>query len=933
MKRRTWLLLAVGALLLTALSWWSLRGSDPAAPPASTPAQPKERPATASPRAHLVPMVSGAPCEVSGAVLGGRAAQVSLHSQTGQVDVPAEVTDGGRRFRGELPEQGQVEAIVVAEDGRTGTASGLCDGSGALHLQVDLPTAASATPALSGRCLYLETGAPVAEGRVRGVWAEGSRERAAFSALTEEDGRFTADAPAGVFEVACAKDGDDSASVRVVVEPGSQQRLELFVAARAAVAGVVRDEQGPLPGVTVEGRAARTGQARRRASAVTDQDGRFLLPGLAPGPVVVEAQDQGRFAEARAVAQVALPYAEVELLLAETEVTLEGRVTADGVGVFGATVEARAAAPQGRRRWFAQRLDLARRATTDEDGHYAVGGLAPGRFEVTARAAGRTPAEAEVDLGPGRPRVDLTLPVACQTELRVEPAEPSRPVVVEVDVEGAPRVAGRTGAPLLITGPPGPAEVYVRALGRQVATTPAAVTLCGPPVVVSLAAKAGAGALEVRTEDEAGAPVGGVRVWLDGPPGFGATADDGAVRFEGLEARTYRVGTRDSEPQAADVPPDGTAQVRFTVSRAQGDVSGTVEAAGAPVEGAAILAACADSGRPPELSFADVVARSDGAGAFRFVPEGGAVCLVRAEHPSRGRSQPALLRAGGEAGRLSLLASASLSGRVTRAKDGAPVLGYTLTVASTGRARAVEGRTQRVEDPAGRFELLDLAPGPVSLAVDSADGRGRLEVTLQPGEQRRDAVVAVFGNGQVTGRVLSAEGPPVARAEVRVDGQGRPMARIVTGPDGRFSTAVPAGDLLAVFVNAEGYYPKGTPTFDLRPDGPTDIGDVVLEPRGGPEEKEGGIGLMFSPDPEGIRIIRFTDDSPARDAGALEGDVITAINGVPFGKDPLVNWVVNLRGPVGTPVVLHLARGTAAPFSLTVIRRAIGLGAVPERSP
>ena len=126
---------------------------------------------------------------------------------------------------------------------------------------------------------------------------------------------------------------------------------------------------------------------------------------------------------------------------------------------------------------------------------------------------------------------------------------------------------------------------------------------------------------------------------------------------------------------------------------------------------------------------------------------------------------------------------------------------------------------------------------------------------------------------------------------------------------------------------------KGTAPFDLEPDGPTDVGDIILDPRGGPEEKEGGIGLMFSPDPNGIRIIRFVEDSPARDAGALEGDVITAINGIPFGKDPLVNWVVNLRGPVGTPVVLRIERGTSAPFSLTVMRRAIGLGAVPDRAP
>ena len=71
-----------------------------------------------------------------------------------------------------------------------------------------------------------------------------------------------------------------------------------------------------------------------------------------------------------------------------------------------------------------------------------------------------------------------------------------------------------------------------------------------------------------------------------------------------------------------------------------------------------------------------------------------------------------------------------------------------------------------------------------------------------------------------------------------------------------------------------------------------------------------GLGIMFGGDPRGIRVIRFTDDSPAREAGMEIGDLITAIDGVPAGREPLVNWVVNLRGLAGTPVVLEIERGT-----------------------
>ena len=129
---------------------------------------------------------------------------------------------------------------------------------------------------------------------------------------------------------------------------------------------------------------------------------------------------------------------------------------------------------------------------------------------------------------------------------------------------------------------------------------------------------------------------------------------------------------------------------------------------------------------------------------------------------------------------------------------------------------------------------------------------------------------------------------------------------------------------------ADGYYPQGGTPFDLEPGGPVNLGDIHLEPRSGPEEKEGGIGIMFSGDPDGIRVIQFAENSPAREAGMEVGDLITAINGVDAGREPIVNWVVNLRGPPGTPVVLEVVRGTSQPFSVTVIRRNIGLRPVPR---
>ena len=59
----------------------------------------------------------------------------------------------------------------------------------------------------------------------------------------------------------------------------------------ATLSGTVKDETGSvLPGVTVEVRNADTGLSR---SIVTDQNGHYTIPGLAPGPYVVRGQSPG----------------------------------------------------------------------------------------------------------------------------------------------------------------------------------------------------------------------------------------------------------------------------------------------------------------------------------------------------------------------------------------------------------------------------------------------------------------------------------------------------------------------------------------------------------------------------------------------------------------------------------------------------------------
>ena len=926
MSRQSPLLWVPVVAVLAALGLWlaSRRPAEQASAP-SAPLPPLEV-------AALRPVNEGAPCRVRGRVEGGLAVRVRLRSEHAGLDIDAALLAGGAAFAGELPEQGALQVVAFAADGRAGHARAHCGPSGLVSLTLQLPAAPSGAQSVNGACRYLDTGAPVAEALVRASRAASVfrrvHEGAVFaSALADEDGRYTLALPPGRYRLRCAKDGDESRPAEVRVEAGASEDVVLWVEAKAAVAGVVVDEAGALQGGrTVTAREGRSGgPSEVLASAKTDAEGRFLVRGLSPGPVVLEVQDGGRFAEAHALAKVALPYAEARLVLAESAIVLEGAVIdAAGEPVEGALVEVTALG--GPR--------LTRAGWSDAAGSFALGGLVSGRHRATARADGYTEATADVDLYPGRIHLQLGLRPACDATVRVLPAEPALPVTVTAFPEGGGRspwaAAGQTGEALALAGASGRARVEARTSGAVSRTATVTADLCAGPVVLTLGDGSATGAVDVEVTDEGKRPVEGVEVWI-GPRGRRAQSGaDGKVAFEDLPPGAYGVGARDQEPVQVEVIAGQRAAVSLAVERGGGEIAGVVVARGGAVEGAKILAACSDSGRSTSLENAPVVARSDESGRFAFTPEG-RLCTVRAEHPSEGRSRPAVLEAGGAPGRLQLEAGGTLEGRVVPVEGGGAPGAFTLTVTSVGRGAELEGRTLYVADPGGRFVVEDVAPGRIALSVTGDRGRGRLELELGPGEAKRGLEVPLFTRGQVVGRVL-AEERALAGADVSIRGDGRALGRARTGADGRFRFEVPAGDPLTVYATAEGYYPKGTTPFDLRPGEPTDIGDVRLEPRGGPEEKEGGIGIQFAGEPKGVRVVRFTPDSPAREAGLRVGDVITAIDGAPAGREPLLNWVVKLRGVAGTPVVLEIERGTERPFSVTVIRRAIGLGEVPREA-
>ena len=878
-------------------------------------------------------------CQLEGTVRGGMAGRVRVHLERAGLDLEASV-EGGRRFVLRLPEQGRFFVVATAADGRSATAASACDASGHASVEVTFTRGTTIDATVSGTCVFLDTGAPVDEAWVRVTYAvfdRGARAEveSVAAAVTDEHGRFTLIVPAGQYALRCGRDANESEPRQISIEAGQVHLVELYVEARAGVSGVVRGPDGtPRSGVAVTGRHARSGVTAPSVTERTDGEGRFLLLGFLPGPVRVEAHASDGFAEGTVQARVELPYADLELMLRPAKRGIEGTVVdTDGTPVVGVCVQVGPSrAPSDRR----SRGPGEHRATlTNETGGFVIGGLLPGRYRVATQMEGYAESSAEVELQDGFIKVQFVLRTACTSRIRVEPEDPSLPVVVQVWPRKAgdsrPRqIGGRTGEELRLEEAFGVAHVMVQTAGREVRTASVTADLCAEPIVLTLSASdAERGRVRVFVADAAKAAVPGVRVQIRGAASMSDWTDtEGIVVFGALRPGKYVVFSGDVPPEEVMVSAGEETAVELVISRKRGEIQGTVVAGGAPVEGARIRAACADSGRSPDLSRGSVTARSGADGSFAFTPEDGGICLVGAEHPSLGRSTPVTLEAGGEPALIELRAGGTILGRVIQA-SGAPVAPYTLQIDSQSRAAEIEGRSVHVTDPSGHFEVRDVLPGTVSLSVWSEQGRAQQQLTLGAGEVKSDVELEVFTNGQVTGRVLSADGPPVVRAVINLrNARGRRSGRTATGSDGRFSVSVAAGESLEAFADHPDFYPGGSGLFVLSADGPTDIGDLVLQPKGAPEDKEAGIGIQMMNDPEGIRIVRFTEDSPARDAGLKVGDVITAIDGVSFGQAPLINWMVRLRGAVGTSVALRIMRGTKSPFSITVVRRAVGLSPI-----
>ena len=91
-----------------------------------------------------------------------------------------------------------------------------------------------------------------------------------------------------------------------------------------------------------------------------------------------------------------------------------------------------------------------------------------------------------------------------------------------------------------------------------------------------------------------------------------------------------------------------------------------------------------------------------------------------------------------------------------------------------------------------------------------------------------------------------------------------------------------------------------------------------------------GIGVTVSQDPRGLRVSQVFDESPAKRAGIVRGDLITAVNGTPLKGRSQDQSVALIKGRNGTDVTLRIVHDGKA-RDVDLVRQTIEVPVVASR--
>ena len=548
--------------------------------------------------------------------------------------------------------------------------------------------------------------------------------------------------------------------------------LSVVLAPAATLVGRVLDDAGaPLPGAAVrlhwrdhlpgapEGHLPGGGQA----AAVTDEEGRFELGEIRPGPVEIAAS-AARFIDSesrRVVAQIGEPLQLTFQL--QRGATLHGVVlTEDGDPVADAHVVVSGAG-----------------AGTDAEGAYAIDGVRPGEH-VRGRAIhpGHGRVTRDLEVLPGDNQVDWTLPAGAAVSGVVVTAADGEPVPgAQVELagpEGIPVFDAVSDGAGAFRFPALPEGRYVLAaaapgLARAEATEP--VTVTAEPVTDLRLALAPAARVEGDLIGLTFAEVARVAVTASRSGEVRAATVDHRGRYV-VDDLGYGVWTVEAKldrdrRQAAARAELGPDRLRAELDLEFGDgatLSGEVLLDGQPLAGAAI-----------NLQGETVAVRrhlvTDHLGAFTTadLPVGAYRMSVR--HPRHMAVYNDRIDVDGDRRVVVELELSSLRGHVADGADGAPLEDALIALQRAGRG---EGLILATSDAEGDFSVPELAAGAYALRVTrtgyapalsqlevAPGGEAVVDVDLEPSAGLRLSLHLADGQSRPGPSPWCAPRPPV----------------------------------------------------------------------------------------------------------------------------------------------------------------------------
>jgi protocatechuate 3,4-dioxygenase beta subunit len=664
-----------------------------------------------------------------------------------------------------------------------------------------------------------------------------------FEVLTGEDGHFRFESlPPADYSLVFSREGLLPEHREVDEELDSAVEVMMFRPQR--LTGRVVRGGAPVAGVRV-----RAEGAQRVLDTASDAEGRFAFEGLEPSAYALTASHEGEDAAEEVVLEPQVPPPEVELVLGGG-VRVRGTVRdAQGRPIADAEVAIWAGGQRRGADWTTTR--------TGADGTYSLGPVAPGRYQLKARAArflalvseeypvdGVTPVDfqltqAEVVEGrvvdaAGAPIAGAWLWLSKREDSSAGPdGEDSHPEDPEASIHEA--TSDEEGA--FVLGVPEAGTWYLKARHKDFVA--ARLRVAAPQQDVRVVLGAGSDVTGTVT-DEQGTPVRAANIYLM-PREKGADAwrqkqtdTDSRGRFtlhgvaEGAYSVAVQVYDRAGQRTAVrTVEVRGPEAVHVQLQLTEGlEVSGVVvDTQGQPIPGASVVGVydlkLEESAEPYDsaLEHGPALAKSDKEGRFtlRHLEPGTWKVSARHEHyapvhrgPERDERTPRV-QAGATDVRLELQRMELVRGRVAR-EDGSPVTRF-----------EVNGRTQL--DTEGAFTLPVYKPGQARLFF-SARGLASTSRTVRVAEgETLDVGTVVMKKGrEVRGRVTdAATGAPVAGALVEVreappTSKGRARAILVSerdatksGRDGTFSLPNVEDGASLLLVVHPGFLPASIP--------------------------------------------------------------------------------------------------------------------------